>query len=73
MVYASSLLLVASAMYAMPQDSRAARISEFTHGPLNAPAWYTLMVARAGTLLMSAPERCALRSAAKPCSSKRRT
>lgn len=55
--YDKSLLLVENATYATKMDKPAAKISEFTHGPLNAPECDTTTSANAGTDSMSAPER----------------
>lgn len=71
--YDNNLLFVESAMYATRIDKPAAKISELTHGPLKAPGCETATSASGVTDDVSAPERCALRTAAKPSSSNNRT
>lgn len=62
-VYANNLLFVEKATYATSVDKPAAKMTELTHGPLNAPGWETMTEASSATDAVSTPERWALRTA----------
>lgn len=68
----NNLLFVENAMYATKIDKPAAKISELTHGPLNAPGCEITTSANAETDCTSAPDLWALRTAPKPSSSNKR-
>lgn len=55
--YETSLLFVAKATYAIPTEMIAAKTSEFTYGPLNAPGCLTLKLASDLTDSTFSPER----------------
>lgn len=60
-------------MYATTTDRIAAKNSLFSHGPVNAPGWLTVMLKSSEILETSSPLRMAFRNAVYPSSSKRFT
>lgn len=60
-IYDNNLLFVENATYATKIERPAAKISEFTYGPLKAPGCVNDNSANVAIELVSAPDRWALR------------